>query len=45
MRQFLITVLVLLIVGAGGYYMKYGSPVARTGGSGPAEGRQARRRK
>ena len=38
MRQFLITVLVLLIVGAGGYYMKYGSPVARTEGSGPAEG-------
>jgi membrane fusion protein (multidrug efflux system) len=38
MRQFLITVLVLLIVGAGGYYMKYGSPVARTESGSAAEG-------
>jgi len=30
MKQFLITVLVLLIVGTGGYYAKYGSPFART---------------
>jgi membrane fusion protein (multidrug efflux system) len=38
MRQFLITVLVLLIVGAGGYYVKFGTPFARTESGAPAAG-------
>ena len=39
MRQFLI-ILVLLIVGAGGYYMLFGSPFARTESGAPAEGKK-----
>jgi membrane fusion protein (multidrug efflux system) len=43
MRRFLISVLLLLIVGAGVYYAIYGSPLAQNGSAGGASGGKGQR--